>query len=103
MANSAPMSDEPMSRDLLDGLAPARHEGRNTRAFRFLAAAGMVIGQVSQNVALPVLSDTIGAAGGSPYFVVWLACLSFVVLFGGAIMIRFAMPGGLCSRDALML
>lgn len=101
MAHSA-LTDEPMSRDLLDGLAP-RHEGRNTRIFRFLAAAGMVIGQVSQNVALPVLSDTIGAAGGSPYFVVWLACLSFVVLFGGAIVIRFAMPGGLCSRDALML
>ena len=88
--------------NLLEVAVEVRHEGRNTRLCRFVAAAGMIIGQVAQNVALPVLADTVGAAGGSPYFVVWFACLSFVVLFGAAIAVR-SLSGGLCSRDALML
>eukprot|EP00438_Fugacium_kawagutii_P002758 Skav202242 [mRNA] locus=scaffold1417:124358:126530:+ [translate_table: standard] len=82
--------------------AAVRHEGRNTRVGRCLAAAGMIVGQVMQNVALPVLADSIGQAGGSPYFVVWFACLSFVVLFGAAILLR-SLKGGLCSRSALLL
>eukprot|EP01065_Artemidia_motanka_P042040 TRINITY_DN5564_c0_g1_i1.p1 TRINITY_DN5564_c0_g1~~TRINITY_DN5564_c0_g1_i1.p1 ORF type:complete len:427 (+),score=179.42 TRINITY_DN5564_c0_g1_i1:64-1281(+) len=43
-------------------------------------AAGVVIGQTGENVSLPLVSDHFGAAGSTPYFVVWFSSLLFFVL-----------------------
>lgn len=47
-----------------------------------LLAVGVILGQTGQGVTLPIFADSIGAAGSTPYFVVWFASLAFVVILG---------------------
>jgi len=85
-----------------DANAPSiAHRQLKHRAVSVLLAIGLVLGQTGQNVTLPIFADGIGGAGGTPYFVVWFASLSFVVILG-TVLIVLLIAGVLDKSQAAM-